>query len=353
MKQISAFQLSLTFVGVFLGAGFVSGQEIWQFFACFGPLGFLGFLMAIALFYLVHSSLIRLVRATGRENISYLLTPGDRPGLRAVVNGMQYLFLFGVVVIMTAGAAAILTELLGLDIVLASVMVTVIILLLALLGLQGLVTAFSLLVPVIAVCAVVIALLILFKNGAVPAPAAGSVSRLLPNWGVSALTYTAYNLLGTVTIIVPLAPLIRDERTLRRGLGGGAALLTLMAWSMIAALVVLPETGNYELPMNHMAAIIHPLLEIVYGVLMLLAMIVAALGCLVALQAQLELEWPKLAFHHRLSLVLVLAVSCAASLLGFGALIGVVYPIFGYASIPFFVCLLTNWRREKKKQPAA
>ncbi|MDD5964833.1 MAG: hypothetical protein PUC24_05185 [Oscillospiraceae bacterium] len=199
MKQISAFQLSLTFVGVFLGAGFVSGQEIWQFFACFGPLGFLGFLVAIALFYLVHSSLIRLVRATGRENISYLLTPGDRPRLRAVVNGMQYLFLFGVVVIITAGAAAILAELLGLDIVLSSVMVTAIILLLALLGLQGLVTAFSLLVPVIA-------LLILFKNDAVPAPAAGSVSRLLPNWGVSALTYTAYNLLGTVTIMVPFAP---------------------------------------------------------------------------------------------------------------------------------------------------
>lgn len=50
MKQFSAFQLALTFVGVFLGAGFVSGQEIWQFFACFGPFGFLGFAVAISLF---------------------------------------------------------------------------------------------------------------------------------------------------------------------------------------------------------------------------------------------------------------------------------------------------------------
>ena len=352
MKQISAFQLSLTFVGVFLGAGFVSGQEIWQFFACFGPFGFLGFLVAIALFYLVHSSLIRLVRATGTESISHLLTLGDRPRLRAVVNAMQYLFLFGVVVIMTAGAAAILTELLGLNIVFASVIITVIIILLALLGLQGLVTAFSLLVPVIAVCAVVIALLVLCKNGITPAPTVGSVSTLLPNWGVSALTYTAYNLLGTVTIMVPFAPFIKDERTLRRGLGGGAVLLTLMAWSMIAALVVLPETGSFELPMNSMASGIHPLLEFVYGILMLLAMVVSALGCLVALQAQLELAWPKLASHHTLSLSMILALSCVSSLLGFGALIGVVYPIFGYASIPFFVCLLINARREKNKSAA-
>lgn len=353
MKQLSAFQLSFTFVGIFLGAGFVSGQEIWQFFACFGPFGFLGFLVAIALFYLVHSSLIRLVRATGTENISHLLTLGDRPKLRAAVNAMQYLFLFGVVVIMTAGAAAILTELLGLNLAPASVLITAIILLLALLGLQGLVTAFSLLVPVIAACAVVIALLILVKTGITPAPAVGSVSRLLPNWGISALTYTAYNLLGTVTIMVPFAPLIRDEKTLRRGLGGGAVLLTLMAWSMIAALVVLPAAGSHELPMNIMAADVHPAFACVYGILMLLAMIVSALGCLVALQAQLELEWPRLVSHHKLSLALILAVSCVSSLLGFGALIGVVYPIFGYVSIPFFVCLLINWRREKKKQITA
>ena len=349
MKQFSAFQLALTFVGVFLGAGFVSGQEIWQFFACFGPLGFLGFAVAISLFYLVHSALIRLVRATKQENISYLLTIGDRPKLRTVLNAMQYLFLFGVVVIMTAGASAILNELLGLNAVLSSLIVTTVILLLALLGLQGLVTAFSLLVPVIAVGAVVIALCVLAKNGVTPAPAVGSVSRLLPDWGVSALTYTAYNLLGTVTIMVPFAPYISSEKTLRRGLGGGALLLMLMAGSMIAALIVLPEAGGYELPMSHMASDIHSILALLYGVLMLLAMIVSALGCLVALQTQLELEFPGLSAHHRLSLTVILIVSCVSSLLGFGALIGVVYPIFGYASIPFFVCLIVKWRREKKR----
>ena len=44
MKRISTFSLALTYVGIFLGAGFVSGQELWQFFACFGLWGFGGFL---------------------------------------------------------------------------------------------------------------------------------------------------------------------------------------------------------------------------------------------------------------------------------------------------------------------
>ena len=46
MKKISWVQLCFTFVGVFLGAGFVSGQELWKFFACFGAAGLAGFLVS-------------------------------------------------------------------------------------------------------------------------------------------------------------------------------------------------------------------------------------------------------------------------------------------------------------------
>ena len=54
MKQISAKQLALSFTGMLLGAGFVSGQELWQFFACFGPVGLLGFLGMTAIFAYVN-----------------------------------------------------------------------------------------------------------------------------------------------------------------------------------------------------------------------------------------------------------------------------------------------------------
>ena len=59
MKQISARQLALSFTGMFLGAGFVSGQELWQFFACFGPMGLLGFLGTAALFVVASALNVR------------------------------------------------------------------------------------------------------------------------------------------------------------------------------------------------------------------------------------------------------------------------------------------------------
>ena len=53
MKEIKTWSLAFTYVGCFLGAGFISGQELWQFFGSFGNLGYVGFLLAVVLSVLV------------------------------------------------------------------------------------------------------------------------------------------------------------------------------------------------------------------------------------------------------------------------------------------------------------
>ena len=46
MKGIGGVRLALSLIGCFLGAGFVSGQEIWQCFAHSGRQGMLGLAVA-------------------------------------------------------------------------------------------------------------------------------------------------------------------------------------------------------------------------------------------------------------------------------------------------------------------
>lgn len=43
MNEMKTLPLAFTYVGVFLGAGFVSGPELWQFFGAFGNWGYVGF----------------------------------------------------------------------------------------------------------------------------------------------------------------------------------------------------------------------------------------------------------------------------------------------------------------------
>ena len=52
MNEMKTLPLAFTYVGVFLGAGFVSGPELWQFFGAFGNWGYVGFLLAAVLFSL-------------------------------------------------------------------------------------------------------------------------------------------------------------------------------------------------------------------------------------------------------------------------------------------------------------
>ena len=46
-RKESALRLGFTFAGCYLGAGYVSGQELWQFFGCFGWQGIAGLLLAV------------------------------------------------------------------------------------------------------------------------------------------------------------------------------------------------------------------------------------------------------------------------------------------------------------------
>ena len=49
MKEIKVIPLASAFAGCFLGAGFVSGQELWQFFGEFGVKGYIGLILACVL----------------------------------------------------------------------------------------------------------------------------------------------------------------------------------------------------------------------------------------------------------------------------------------------------------------
>ena len=49
MKKMNPIRLAVVFSGCLLGAGYVSGQEIWQFFGSYGLNGYWGLLAAVAL----------------------------------------------------------------------------------------------------------------------------------------------------------------------------------------------------------------------------------------------------------------------------------------------------------------
>lgn len=351
MKKASTFQLAMSYVGVFLGAGFVSGQELWQFFACFGLWGLLGFALSAVLFFLVDYALLHLSRTTGTADIGALILPGYHPHLCALIDLMQCLLLLGILVIMIAGASALLAGLTGLPTGVCGGLFALILLPVALLEMRGLVTAFSVLVPITGITAVILGLVIVFRHSFHFAPAAGSTSALLPSWWVSGLTYAAYNLFGTIGVLVPFAAMVPDQKTIRRGLGLGTVFLLTLTFCILAAMIAMPACGTAELPTAELARQLHPFLGLAYNLLMGLGMFSAALASIMALLNQAGFHWPVLQTRRPFFLVLLLLLGFGLSLLGFSDLIGIVYPVFGYLGIPFLLLLLRNFWKTRKSAP--
>lgn len=172
-RKIGTLRLGLTFAGCFLGAGYVSGQELWQYFGAFGTHGLLGLVLAIALLGGTGVLLLRLSARTGIEAMDALIVRADIPWLRTLVGVLTAALLFGVVCIMAAGIGALGSQMLGLPVWLGSALVCVLIAAAAYFGVGGMVTVFTVAVPCMIVAALIIAGIRLQRTGLTAAAFAG------------------------------------------------------------------------------------------------------------------------------------------------------------------------------------
>ena len=353
MKEIRSLSLSFTYVGCFLGAGFVSGQELWQFFGSFGNWGYLGFAVAAALFVAFGVLLVRITQMSGIEEMDRVLVPWNIPWLRKATGAIEALFLLGVVTIMTAGVGAMLEQLLHIPTWIGDGVFAVVVALIAIWGVSGMVGAFSALVPLLVVATLIfaIAAFCCFGVSDVLTLEMVNTNPLMPNWFVAALTYVAYNMLGAIGIVTPVGKLVRKKGTVFGGMLIAGLMLVGVAFSILTSLAVYRVAAQAELPMVALASELNPMLGGCYGVMLLLGMFCNALASLVALVVYLEHKWEVLKPRRKPVLAVLAALVWLGSLGGFGDLIGVIFPVFGYISIFYLSCLVVHYvqccRREQ------
>ena len=305
-QKIGTLRLALTFAGCFLGAGYVSGQELWQYFGAFGARGLLGLVLAVA------------------------LLGGSQAQRSQPQHQLTAALLFGVVCIMAAGIGALGEQMLGLPVWLGAAIACVLIAAAAYFGLGGMVSVFTVAVPCMIVAALVIAGIRLHRTGLTAAAfAAGDTNPMLGNWATSAVNYAAYNFFATVGILAPLTRHLKKPGTAVWGTVLGCVLLLAVALGVLAALAVSPESVGAQLPMLDLACRLGTA-GVVYAVLLFLGMFGTSVSSLVAVLTYAGQKSARLAGHRTALLLVLTAAAFAGSLFGFGDLIGTVYPVYGY-----------------------
>ena len=345
MKKISPLRLGFTFAGSFLGAGYVSGQEIWQFFGRFGIGALPGLLLAMLLMGAVGVMIWELARGTGITEMDRLVVEKDIPALRIALSVVQTVMLFGFLVIMCAGAVALCVQQWDLPMLPSAVVLSAAVGVVSLAGIPGLVNLFSALVPVLCVVTVVAGIAAPLMGGLVPVEPA----QVFGSWPWAAVVFFAYNTFGVIGIIAPVGPMAEDRKSIRRGIFIGCVVLAVIALGVMTAMNAVPGVEVAEMPMLAVIAACFPWMAPVYAVVLLAVMFGAALGCQVALMTFLEEKFAAVRRHRVLWTVIFVTASLLGSFVGFSDLIGVVYPVFGYCGVGFLILLTVHWLHRRKE----
>lgn len=341
--RISTTQLGLTFAGCFLGAGYVSGKELWRFFGQYGIWGGLGLLISLFGLGFFGILVLKLVSRTNKDNMGDIIIPWNVPMLHFAVSVFSIVVLFCVVVIMTAGAGAIFDQLFHLPTWLCSMFFSLLIAILALFGLSGMLSLFSFAVPALIIATVASSLIAL-----VYLPQSSVPNNMTHGWLPSAAIFCAYNVFTSIAILAPLGRGV-SAPCAYRGVFLGCGLLLTIAAPILLALRHCGEQTQAELPMLAIASRIWIGLGWIYAGLLLLAMLTTALSCFLTGVNELMAARPTLASHKTVCLFLLMGCIWLASLLGFGNLIDLVYPLVGFISSLCLVCLILHARRETRR----
>lgn len=347
--SLGARTIGTSLIAAFIGAALVSGKEVWQFFGLYGAYGIIGLALAIGLIATFSYMLLTIARKSGITDMTRVLFEKDRPVLQLLLGVLQAVFMLGVYVVMLSAAGALFKELfpaLPCASVIGAAVLGALVTLAAISGVDGLVKIFSLATPFLVGSTALIAVWSLCQNSntfAIPTPDQNA-APLHNNWLVSALNFVSYNFFCAIGILAPLGLRAKTQKSIPGGSVLGGGLLFTLAGAIYVSLCTVPGVTTTELPMLTLAGQLSPILQYVYGVLLLIGMFAAAVSVTVPLPAFVQNEL-HIRISHKPMIILLSILAFIGSFCGFGTLIDYLYPVFGYLALIVLALLIHRFIR--------
>lgn len=346
-RNISALKIAAAYIGTVVGAGFATGQEILQFFAAFGVSGLWGIILATGLFILFGAVIMELgfwLNAKSHlEIIRY--TGGQVYG--ALMDVIISLCLFVALTAMMAGTGALFSQQLGLAGILGNLIMAVLSVMTVLTGIKGVINAISAVVPFLLVAVIAISVFSIINTP--PAFSHSDGNSFIGNWLMAAILYASYNIIMSISVLGPLGASAPDKKTVIRGgvLGGiGLGVASVMIYLAICGNI--SDVSNLEVPMSYIAGKVSPIVQILYGVVLVAEIYTTSVGALYGLSARIGsiVKSPK---NGSTIIIGTAILALLASLFGFSNLVKYLYPIQGYCGVALLISIIyikikSKWR---------
>lgn len=348
-----SFEMAGAFIGVIVGAGFASGQEILQFFTSFGWWGVVGTAIATVLFAFLGMNLTTLgsrLHANSHKEVVYQIC-GKYLG--AAVDFVITFFLFGVSVVMFAGAGSIFENQFGIPAMYGSLAMLIVTILTLMFNVQKIIAMISAITPFLMVLVVIIAGYSIFTTDLT----AGQMDQLAKqqnlgssNWILGALLYVSYNLAAGASMLTVMGGLEKDEKIAKKGgVYGGIGLGILILLINVAIFTKINQVGSSDMPMLTLATNISPILGVLMSIALLGMIYNTAVGMLYAFTVRIV---PAESKHFNWVVWVIGVGGFGLSFVGFITLVSTVYPAMGYLGFVLMIAIVIAWFVNVKRSKA-
>lgn len=342
-------KVALAFVGIIVGAGFASGQEVMQYFVAFGVNGLWGAVISAVVMTVMALIILQLGSYFRADEHGEVFRRVSRPIFSRLLDLGVVLTLFSTGFVMFAGAGANLNQQWGLPVWVGALMMVVLVLAAGMLDVDKVTTVIGAITPFIIVF-ITIASIYTIVAGDLSGveqleEASESVETTLPNWFVAGVNYTSFNLMVAVSMAVVIGGNMFNPRVAGRGgLLGGLIYSALLLISAVTLFLAVEKVGADDMPMLTIINELNPVLGQVMAVVIYGMIFNTALGMFYALGRRLTARRPT---TFKPIYMLTVLAGFALSFFGFRELVGYVYPILGYMGLLLIAVMLVAWVRAR------
>lgn len=326
--------MASAFIGIIVGAGFASGQEVLQYFTSFGYMGTAAAVVATALFAYLGMMLTTLGSRTQAHSHKSVIYQISGRHLGVIVDYIIIFTLFGVGVVMIAGAGSTLNQQFGIPAYLGSVVMTLLMGATLMLKVERVVALIGSITPFLVLALALIcgySLLTMDRTFAELAPIAESMESTLPHWLISAVNYVSFNIAVGAAMSLVMGGAEKNENIAKwGGLLGGLGVGVLIMISHLAMFSQIDNIGGYALPLLKIIDGISPWLATGMSFVLFGMIFSTGAGMFYAFVARfVEMRTPA---ANRFSIATLL-IGFIASFAGFTKLVAFFYPLIGYLGL--------------------
>ncbi len=340
--------IAFAYVGIIVGAGLTSGQDLLQYFLAFGAVGLLGVVLLAVLNVIFAKIILTLGSYYQADNHSEVLEQITHPHMHRFIDAVIVFSSFVMGFVMIAGAGANLNQILDIPSWVGAAICAALVIIVAFLDFERITQALGIFTPVAIVMIVLIAAYSLFQGPfdfqAMDA-AAKTITPAIPNLWLAAVNYfTICALAGVAMAFVLGGSVVRIGVAEKGGTLGGALIGTIVLLASVSLFLNILDVKDSSMPMLQIVEGIHPVLAAIYAGVIFALVFNTAFSLFYSSAKRFA---PKDDRRMKAVLIGLVAAGFVCSFGGFKELISVMYPILGYVGLVLLVVLVAAWVRER------